>query len=49
MIDKRVKNIEEAIKGVQSKKTIMFGGFGLCGIPENSIAAISKKEVYELT
>ena len=49
MIDKRVKNIEEAINGVQSKKTIMFGGFGLCGIPENSIAAISKKEVYELT
>ena len=40
MINKQVNNIKEAVKGVKSGMTIMFGGFGLCGIPENSILRI---------
>ena len=49
MINKAVQNIDYALKGVQSNMTFMFGGFGLSGIPENSIAALSKKEVFGLT
>ena len=49
MINKVVKNIDQALKGVQSNMTFMFGGFGLSGIPENTIAALSKKEVFGLT
>ena len=49
MINKTVNNIEEALKGAQSKMTFMFGGFGLSGIPENCIAALSKKEIFDLT
>ena len=49
MINKAVQNIDYALKGVQSYMTFMFGGFGLSGIPENSIAALSKKEVFGLT
>ncbi len=49
MITKEIKNIEEAIKGLQSNMTLMFGGFGLSGIPENSIQAISQKDIFELT
>jgi len=48
MINKEVKNISEAIMGVQSGMTLMFGGFGLCGIAENSIMALSKKEINNL-
>lgn len=36
-IIKEVKNAKEACEGVQSGQTLMVGGFGLCGIPENSI------------
>ena len=49
MIDKRVKNIIEAVTGVKSGMTFMFGGFGLSGIPENAIAELSKREIYDLT
>ena len=49
MINKVVHNIEEAIKGVESNITLMVGGFGLSGIPENTIAALSQKEIYGLT
>ncbi|MCG2793637.1 MAG: CoA transferase subunit A [Weeksellaceae bacterium] len=49
MIDKRVKNAEEAIKDIQNGMTIMLGGFGLCGIPENCIAELVKKNVKDLT
>jgi len=49
MINKTVKNIEEAIDGVTSDMTLMFGGFGLSGIPENVILALSKKEIFRLT
>ena len=48
MINKEVKNISEAIMGVKSGMTLMFGGFGLCGIAENSIMALSKKEINNL-
>ena len=44
MIDKRVKNIIEAVAGVKSGMTFMFGGFGLSGIPENAIAELSKEK-----
>ena len=49
MIDKRVKNIIEAVAGVKSGMTFMFGGFGLSGIPENAITELSKREIYDLT
>ena len=48
-MNKTVKNAEEAIKDIQDNATIMLGGFGLCGIPENSIAALVKKGVKGLT
>ncbi|MBI1315536.1 3-oxoacid CoA-transferase subunit A [bacterium] len=40
MIQKTVSDAEEAIRGLRDGMTAMFGGFGLCGIPENAIAAI---------
>ena len=49
MINKKVKNIEEAIYGVKTGMTFMFGGFGLSGIPENAITALSKIEINKLT
>ena len=49
MIDKVVDNIEDALAGVKSNMTFMFGGFGLSGIPENAIKALSKKEIFGLT
>lgn len=48
-INKVVKNAEEAIKGIESGMTLMVGGFGLCGIPENCIAELVKSNVKELT
>ena len=49
MINKTVKNIEQALEGVESNMTFMFGGFGLSGIPENTIAALAKKDIFGLT
>ena len=49
MINKAVNNVDEAIAGTESNMTFMVGGFGLSGIPENCIAALSKKEIFELT
>jgi len=49
MINKKVKNIEEAIYGVKTGMIFMFGGFGLSGIPENAITALSKTEINKLT
>jgi 3-oxoacid CoA-transferase A subunit len=47
---KVVKNAEEAIQGIESGMTLMLGGFGLCGIPEKCIEALSKKpEIGNLT
>ncbi len=48
-LNKQVANAEDAIKGIESRMTIMFGGFGLCGIPENSIAAIQNNGATGLT
>ncbi|MDF3079358.1 MAG: succinyl-CoA--3-ketoacid-CoA transferase [Sphingobacteriaceae bacterium] len=49
MINKTVKNAEEAIRDIENGMTLMLGGFGLCGIPENCINALVKKGVKELT
>jgi 3-oxoacid CoA-transferase A subunit len=49
MIDKRVKDADEAVRDIPDNATLMLGGFGLCGIPENCIAAILKKGVKGLT
>lgn len=48
-MNKVVKNAEEAIHDIESGMTLALGGFGLCGIPENSIAALVKKGVNNLT
>jgi 3-oxoacid CoA-transferase subunit A len=48
-MNKVVKNAEEAIKDIQDGMTLMLGGFGLCGIPENCISALVAKGVKELT
>lgn len=49
MINKEVKNAEEAIHDISNGATLMFGGFGLCGIPENAINALVKKGISDLT
>ena len=49
MINKKVNNVQEALQGIEDGMTIMLGGFGLCGIPENSIAELVKKETTNLT
>ena len=49
MIKRTVNNVEEALNGVKDGMTIMLGGFGLCGIPENSIAELVKLGVKDLT
>lgn len=49
MINKVVANAKEAVNGVESGMTMMFGGFGLCGIPENAIAALVETKINNLT
>jgi 3-oxoacid CoA-transferase subunit A len=49
MITKKVNNVQEATEGIENGMTIMFGGFGLCGIPENTIAALVNTTVSDLT
>ncbi len=49
MINKQVANITEAMQGVKDNMTLMVGGFGLCGIPENAINALVKMNVKGLT
>ena len=49
MINKEVKNAEEACLGIKSGMTLMLGGFGLCGIPENCINALVEMKVNNLT
>jgi len=48
-MNKVLKNAEEAIEGITSGMSMMFGGFGLCGVPENCINAIEKTDVTGLT
>ncbi len=47
-MNKTVKNADEAIQGITDGMTIALGGFGLCGIPENCITALVRKEVKNL-
>ena len=49
MINKVVKSADEAVKDIPDNAVLMLGGFGLCGIPENSIAALLKKGIKGLT
>lgn len=49
MINKVVKNVDAALEGITDNMTLLVGGFGLCGIPENSIAGLVKKGVKGLT
>jgi 3-oxoacid CoA-transferase subunit A len=49
MIDKTVENAEDAVKDIQDGATLMMGGFGLSGIPENCIAALLQKNIQNLT
>ncbi|MCH2020973.1 MAG: CoA transferase subunit A [Saprospiraceae bacterium] len=48
-MNKIVANADEAIKGIIDNMTLMLGGFGLCGIPENCIAALVKAQIKGLT
>ena len=48
-MNKLYKNAEDAVFDIADKSTIMLGGFGLCGIPENLIAALVKKGIKDLT
>jgi len=49
MINKTVKNAAEGIEGLTNGMTLMVGGFGLCGIPENLIDALVKSGITDLT
>ena len=49
MITKVVSNVQKALEGVADNMTLMIGGFGLCGIPENSIAELVAKGTKNLT
>jgi 3-oxoacid CoA-transferase A subunit len=49
VIDKVVTNADEAIRDVKDGMTLVVGGFGLCGIPENLIEALVRKGVKNLT
>jgi 3-oxoacid CoA-transferase subunit A len=48
-MNKVVNNVEKALEGIQDGMTLMVGGFGLCGIPENSIAELVKLGTKNLT
>src|SRR6059036_2046639 len=49
MIDKVVASAEEAVRDIADGATLVVGGFGLCGIPENLINALVEKGVKDLT
>ncbi|WP_027076612.1 CoA transferase subunit A [Maribacter antarcticus] len=49
MIKKTVANVHEALKGIEDGMTLMLGGFGLCGIPENAIAQLVALGVTDIT
>ena len=49
MITRKVNSVQEALSGITDNMTIMLGGFGLCGIPENSIAELVKLGISDLT
>ena len=49
MINKQVADVKEALDGVSNGMTLMLGGFGLCGIPENAISELVNMNVNNLT
>ena len=49
MINKKVSSVQEALQGIEDSMTLLLGGFGLCGIPENAIAELVKKQTKNLT
>ncbi len=49
MIDKVLGSADEAVRDVPDGATLVVGGFGLCGIPENLIAALVRRGVKDLT
>ena len=49
MINKKVASVQEALQGIEDNMTLMLGGFGLCGIPENAIAELVRKQTKNLT
>jgi 3-oxoacid CoA-transferase subunit A len=49
MINKKVSSVQEALQGIEDNMTLMVGGFGLCGIPENAIAELVQKQTKNLT
>ncbi|MBL6668287.1 MAG: succinyl-CoA--3-ketoacid-CoA transferase [Crocinitomicaceae bacterium TMED16] len=48
-MNKVINNVTEAVQGIEDNMTLMLGGFGLCGIPENSIAELVKTGIKGLT
>ena len=48
-MNKVVKDAAEAIRGIESHMTLMLGGFGLCGIPENCLTALAEADITGLT
>ena len=48
-MDKRIGDADSAVAAIQDGATILLGGFGLCGIPENLIAALRRKGAKNLT
>ena len=48
-MDKRIASADQAIDNLRDGMTILMGGFGLCGIPENLIAALRRKGTKDLT
>ncbi len=48
-MDKRVNSVKDAISGIENNMTLMLGGFGLCGIPENCISALVEANINGLT
>lgn len=49
MITKTVSNVQEACEGIKDHMTFMLGGFGLCGIPENCIAELVRRDIKGVT
>jgi len=49
MISKKVNSVKEALEGISNGDTLLVGGFGLCGIPENSIGELVRLGVNQLT
>ena len=49
MINKKVSSVQEALQGIEDGMTLMLGGFGLCGIPENAIAELVQNQTKNLT